>query len=83
MAGSKKALPKVNVELATGDDRGAMKPEHVRGMICNPIYAGVGPYPQIVSDEEWVQAASRMIEQEGSEQFLVNMLAMLRKSLAK
>ena len=30
--------------------------------------------------DEWVKAAAMMIKKEGSEQFLVNMLAMLRQS---
>ena len=80
MAKKKQALPKVNVVRATAEDEGAMQPEHVRGLICNPIYAGVGPCPPLVTEEEWVKAAAVMIEKEGAEQFLVNMLAMLRQS---
>jgi hypothetical protein len=41
----------------------------------------VGPYPAIVDDETWVRAAARMIEKEGSEQFLANMVYVLRQSL--
>ena len=58
-------------------------PAQVRGMICNPVYAGVGPYPPIMSEGQWVEAAAKMIRDEGEEQFLVNMLYMLRKSLPK
>ena len=53
----------------------------VRGMICNPIYTGVPPYPSIISDEEWIAAATRMINEEGVEQFLVNLLHVLRKAM--
>jgi hypothetical protein len=51
-------------------------------MVCNPIYAGVGPFPQLIPDEEWVAAAAQSIKKEGAEQFLVNMLYVLRLSLA-
>ena len=49
--------------------------------ICNPIYAGIPPYPPLVSDEEWIAAARRAIEQEGIEQFLANMLYLLRLAM--
>lgn len=75
------SLPQVTVEFATSDDDpDNLTVEQIRGMICNPVYAGVGPYPPIVNDEAWVRAAAKMIEEEGAEQFLVNMLYMLRKS---
>ena len=38
-------------------------------------------YPPIMSEGQWVEAAAKMIRDEGEEQFLVNMLYMLRKSL--
>jgi hypothetical protein len=74
-------LPKVNVEYATSGDAGMMTEEKMRSLMCNPIYAGVGPYPALVDDETWVRAAAQMIRKEGSEQFLVNMLYVLRQSL--
>jgi len=55
--------------------------EDVRGMISNPIYAGIGPFPQIIPDEMWVGTAERQINKEGATQFLVNMLHVLRESL--
>lgn len=51
----------------------------VRGILCNPIYAGIGPYPAMISDKEWIAAAQRLIEDEGTEQFLVNLLYCLRE----
>lgn len=45
--------------------------EEVRGMIANPIYAGIGPYPQLIPDEQWVRCAAKAIAQDGAEQFLV------------
>ncbi len=74
-----KPLPKVNVEYAASG--GEMTPQAVRAMFCNPVYAGVKPYPALVDDATWVRAAARMIRDEGAEQFLVNMLYVLRKSM--
>lgn len=76
-----KPLPKVNVEFATSEDAGGMTAEKMRSLICNPIYAGVGPFPALIDDEMWVRAAAQMIAKEGPEQFLVNMLYVLRQSL--
>jgi hypothetical protein len=52
-------------------------------MICNPAYAGLPPFPQIISDEAWIKAATQLINEEGPEQFLVNMLYMLRQNMAE
>ena len=54
----------------------------IRGMVCNPIYAEVGPFLQLIPDEEWVATAAQAIRKEGAERFLVNMLYVLRLSLA-
>ena len=78
--GDRKPLPKVNVKFAAaGSDR--ITPEMLRGLVCNPIYTGMGPFPALIDDETWVHAASRAIEDDGAEQFLVNMLYVLRQSL--
>lgn len=77
------SLPEVNVKLATAADLGTMDVEHLRSLFCNPIYVGLGPFPALVDDETWVRAAARKIEKEGSEQFLVNMLYVLRESFAR
>ena len=50
----------------------------IRAMFCNPLYAGVGPFPAMVDDEMWVMAAAKSIRDEGPEQWLVNLLAVLR-----
>ncbi len=38
----------------------------VSAKLTNPIYAGMGPYQAIVSDEQWLDANVRMIEEEGA-----------------
>jgi hypothetical protein len=80
-SGKNKPLPKVNVEYATGDISD-MTEDKLRGMIANPIYAGLGPYPALIDDEQWIRSALTMIDSEGAAQFLVNMLYVLRQSLA-
>jgi len=51
--------------------------EEIRGLIANPVYAGIGPFPQVVPDEEWIRSAAKAIRVDGPEQFLVNMLHVL------
>ncbi len=76
--GGRKPLPSVNVDFArSGDEIDVAK---MRSLMCNPIYAGIGPFPKLIDDELWVRAASQMIKKEGVEQFLVNMLYVLRES---
>ena len=50
--------------------------------VLSAIHAtlGVGPYPGLVPEAAWVHAAARTIQEDGAEQFLVNMLQMLRES---
>ena len=76
--GNGKPLPEPNVAIRVSGDDGPWTPEHVRGIISNPCYAGVGPYPGLVPEDDWVHAAVRQIEKDGEEQFLVNMLHLLR-----
>lgn len=76
----KKPLPKANVEFAVGGDLGKMTDAKVRSLFCNPIYVGINGFPALIDDETWIAAASRMIRDEGAEQFLVNMLHVLRQS---
>jgi hypothetical protein len=72
-------IPMPNVSVRAGDDTGEWTPEQVRGTLCNPIYAGIGPFPALVPDDAWVRSAALLISKEGSEQFLVNLLFVLRQ----
>ena len=71
--------PEFNI---TDEESQSFTAEGSRGIICNPIYAGVPPYEPIVDDETWVRAAAKAIREQGVEQFLVNMLFVLRMSMA-
>ena len=54
----------------------------VSEILHNPVYAGVGPFPAIVSEAEWIKAAVILVESEGTAEFLRRMLASLRASTA-
>ncbi|MEW6743486.1 MAG: hypothetical protein AB1486_12085 [Planctomycetota bacterium] len=82
--GNRAPLPAPNVVVArSGTPMHELTPEAVKGMLVNPIYAGIGPFPPLVDDETWVRAAARLIEEEGVEQFLVNLLYVLRECLPR
>src|SRR5512145_1301982 len=73
------SLPLPTVKYVT--DASELSEAALQGMRRNPVYVGVPPYRRAVSDEAWIRAAAKLIEQEGVEQFLVNMLYMLRVSM--
>ena len=78
--GSDKPLPAQNVVVArSGTPPDQLSPEAVKGILVNPIYTGVGPFPRLVEDAAWVRACAKLIEEEGPQQFLVNLLYVLRE----
>src|SRR5438445_10264158 len=79
--GAHNPLPKPNVVVArSGTPTHELTPEAVRGMVINPIYTGVGPFPRMVEDDAWVHASARLIGEERPTKFLVNLLLVLRES---
>ena len=80
--GGNKPLPVPNVVVArSGTPPQQLSPEAMKGILVNPIYTGVGPFPRLVEDAAWVRACAKLIEEEGPEQFLVNLLFVLRECL--
>lgn len=77
------SIPSANVTVKQSGDNTEWTEEQIRGVICNPIYAGIGPFPSYVSDEEWIKCATIQISNEGAEQFLVNLLYELRECFPK
>jgi hypothetical protein len=78
--GSNEPLPAPNVVVArAGTPPGQLSPEAVKGILVNPIYTGLGPFPRLVEDAAWVRACAKLIEEEGPQQFLVNLLYVLRE----
>jgi hypothetical protein len=55
--------------------------EDVKGVIHNPVYTGMGAYPVVVDESVWVKSAIVAIEEEGTEEFLRRMLAVLRAAM--
>ena len=78
--GRQRPLPARTAEYVTGGVDSLGSEQSIRGLICNPIYAGVGRFPSMVPDEVWIGSAAKLIREEGPEQFLVNMLYVLRRS---
>ena len=76
----KSTLPKPNV-TAQSNNEDTLDETTIKGMMCNPIYTGIAPFQPVISDEAWIQAATQLINEEGPEQFLVNMLHVLRESM--
>ena len=80
--GNQSPLPAPNVVVAmSGTPMHELTPEAIKGILVNPIYTGVGPFPRMIEDEAWVRACSKLIEDEGADQFLVNLLFVLRECL--
>jgi len=74
---------KPNVEIRPETDQGPWTEDQVRGVLHNPIYAGLGPYPAIVPDKDWIAVNIRLIKEEGPEQYLVNLLYVLRATFGQ
>jgi hypothetical protein len=80
--GGGKNLPAPDVEWTPGGKPNAeMTEAAIKGILINPLYAGAGPFPPVVSDADWVAASKKLLRQDGPEQFLVNLLYVLRQSL--
>jgi hypothetical protein len=78
--GGNQPLPAPNVVVArAGTPQGQLSPEAVKGILVNPIYTGVGPFPPPIEDAAWVRACAELIEEEGLQQFLVNLPSVLRE----
>jgi hypothetical protein len=76
--GGNKPLPAPNVIVArAGTPPDQLSQGAVKGIRVNPIYTGVGPFPRLVGDAAWVRACAKLIEEEGAQQFLVNLLFVL------
>jgi hypothetical protein len=72
--GDVKPLPKPNV-VAPMSGETNWSAEKVKAIFCNPLYIG-HPF----SEENWVRHAAKIIKEEGREQFLVNMVAVMRQT---
>jgi len=53
----------------------------VGGIICNPVCAGIPPFPAIVDDKTWIASGVQMVENVGLRQYLVDVLYELKQSV--
>jgi hypothetical protein len=52
-----------------------------RGVAINPIVTGIGQHPRSISDEDWVLSCERDIQETGLDQFLTDLLHILRLTI--
>lgn len=52
-----------------------------RTLLGNPMITGVATFPRFMSDADWVRGAAHLMREDGIEQFLVNMLYLMRHSI--
>ena len=54
--------------------------DDVTKVLVNPVYAGVGPFPAIVTEAWWIEANAKLMAKVGSRAWLGRMLLELRAS---
>ena len=74
-------LPNVSYPGERGWDEGELNEEMIGGLLCNPVYAGIPPFPAMIDDQTWINAGVKLAEEMGLRQYLVNVLYELKKSL--
>ena len=77
---SENPIPKPTVRSATGS---SWEASDVRAVLCNPVNVGLGPFKQIVPEDLWLKGAEKQVAEHGPEQFLVNVLFMLKDSFKR
>jgi hypothetical protein len=79
------SLPHVTVIAPTEDQvrRRDWTEETVRWILSNPVYAGIGPVrDRYVSYQQWIDGAVKLMAEDGTVQFLVNMIHTLRQTFS-
>lgn len=61
-------------------DGGVWTVNDVRKLIINPVYAGVGEYPAIISDELWLSGNVALLREIGPRRFLKLLLEVSRET---
>lgn len=54
--------------------------EDVEKILTNPVYVGIGPFPQLVDEALWISAAKKAIKQRGADRFFRSMFQALRET---
>ena len=63
-----------------GDDSSDFGMAEFKGVTMNPAYTRIGHYPRMVNDDRWIEAARRVFDNDGPDQFFVNLLYILRRT---
>ena len=61
-------------------NEGNVTEQDVEKMLTNPVYTGIGPYPRIIPDEQFIRAAENAIKELGIARYMTSVLANLRES---
>lgn len=55
-------------------------PEMVQKMIMDPRNVGLGPYPPVIPEEDWIASNVKVLKELGPEKYLRQMIALLREA---
>ena len=80
---SRNWLPIPNARFKQSEYQSQFTVEDTRGIIINPAYTGLRGYPRRISDELWIKANIELLETLGPEQYLVDLLHILRQTIGK
>lgn len=69
--------------MSKKQQRGEWTAEGVQAILMNPANAGIGLYPRIVSDEQWIEANAAIIREVGATPYLRQLLAILRDTFGE
>lgn len=50
-------------------------------ILVNPIYVGLGPYPAVISEDLFIEAAEKLVEKNGLKWYLRKVIGSLRETL--
>ena len=74
-------LPNVSHPGERGWNEDQFNEEMVGGILCNPVHAGIPPFPPMVDDQTWIKDGIKLARRDGLRQYLVNVLYELKKSV--
>jgi hypothetical protein len=74
-------LPNVSYQGDRDWNEDGWNEQMVGGIICNPVYAGIPPFPAAVDEQAWIAAGVQMVKNVGLRQYLVNVLYQLKRSI--
>ncbi len=61
-------------------DNGQWDENDVEKVLTNPIYTGIGPYQQLVPEDDFVKAGEQFIQRYGAARYIRSLIAALREA---